>query len=94
MTIRREDPVLVSSRREAWMTLGIFVCALTYTIGYCSQHAYNRTAESLTFVCGFPDWVFYGVVLPWCVCVVVCWVFGAIFVRDEDLGQDLETPGL
>lgn len=90
MTVRREDPLLVSARREAIVVFVIFATAAAYTVWYCGTHGYNRTAESLTFVFGFPDWVFYGIVLPWCLCVALSWAFGAIFVRDADLGQDPE----
>ena len=93
MTQRQEDPVLTSSRREALIVFAIFLVAITYTVSYCSGHAYNRTAEDLTYVLGFPDWVFWGIVVPWLACVAISIFFGARFMRDEDLGQEPEGAG-
>jgi hypothetical protein len=46
----------------------------------------------LRFVWGFPDWIFWGVVTPWVVCALISLWFGARFVRDEDLGEELPEP--
>ena len=59
-----------SSRREAVAVMVTWLAAMVYTVGYCYLYGYNRRAESLTFVWGFPDWVFWGIVAPWAVCFV------------------------
>lgn len=84
-----DDPVLRSARREALVVLAAWLAALAYTITYCYRHGYHRAPDSLTFVLGFPDWVFWGIVLPWTVCLLFSFYFGATFVRDEDLGEEL-----
>jgi hypothetical protein len=86
----QDDPVLQSARREMIVTFIIAACAITYTITYSYLNGYGRDPDSLTYVLGFPDWIFYGVVTPWAVCVVVSWIFGATFCRDEDLGEEQE----
>jgi hypothetical protein len=86
-----EDPVLVSSRREALVVFLIWVSAMAYTLFYCEGHAYGRKAEDIRYIFGCPDWVVWGVALPWGVCVVLSWIFASVFMRDEDLGQD--PPG-
>ena len=91
MPAREEDPVLRSARREAIVVFCIWLAAFSYTIPYCYTHGYNRSIESLTFVLGFPDWVFWGIVAPWFVCLAVSLLFGALFMRDEDLGEELEN---
>lgn len=85
-----EDPALTNARREAIIATVACVIAMVYTVTYCSLFGYHRTVESVRFVWGFPDWVFWGVVLPWAVCVLFGWLFGAFFIRDDDLGEDLE----
>ena len=50
----------------------------------------GRGSERVTFVLGFPSWVFWGVALPWWVCTAFALIFGAYIVRDEDLGLDPE----
>ena len=85
-----EDPVLRSARREALVVFATWLCALVYTVTYCARHGYNRSADDLQFVLGFPDWVFWGIVVPWGVCFVVSWWFSYVFMTDEDLGKELE----
>jgi hypothetical protein len=87
-----EDPVLKSSRREAIVVAINFVVAIGYTIGYCSLYAYNARGE-IKFVLGFPEWVFWGVVVPWLACVAFSIVFATFIMRDEDLGEDPTGSG-
>ena len=93
-----DDPVLISARREALVVLVVWLAALTYTIGYCSLYGYGRRLEDLTFVLGFPDWIFWGVITPWLCCLVFSWWFSFVFMTDADLGAELdeeanELPG-
>jgi len=118
-----EDPVLVSSRREALIVFAAWAVALCWSVSYCYLHGYIsdpkkisdpkavevRTAadpndvpelwvdrgtglERVHFILGFPDWIFWGVALPWWLCTAFSLYFGAFLVRDEDLGADLEAP--
>ena len=84
-----DDPVLRSAKREAVVVFAAWLGAMTYTVTYCYLNGYNRPTESLTFVLGFPDWVFWGIVVPWSVCVVFSFWFGTTFMKDEDLGEEL-----
>jgi hypothetical protein len=84
-----DDPVLRSARREALVVFASWLAAMIYTVSYCYLNGYNRAQESLTFVLGFPDWVFWGIVVPWSVCIAFSFWFGATFMRDEDLGEEL-----
>mgnify|MGYP003350670537 CR=1 FL=1 len=84
-----DDPVLRSARFEAVVVFFVWLATMTYTVGYCYLFGYHRTAESLTFVLGFPDWIFWGILAPWTVCVIFSCYFGLTFVRDEDLGEEL-----
>lgn len=92
MTPPCEDPLLRNARREAFLALGMWLVAMTYTITYCYLHGYGRAPESLTFVLWFPDWVFWGIVVPWGVCVVVSTVFAFFVMGDESLGEDPDAP--
>ena len=83
------DPVVRSGRREALVVVGIWLVAAAYSLTTCYRMGYNRPIEDLKLIWGFPDWTFWGVVVPWVVCVVISWVFGAMFVRDAHLGEEL-----
>ena len=88
MTVRREDPVLTSSRREALLVLLIWLIAATYTVGVCYAWGYGRDAATLTYVLGFPDWVFWGVIAPWTACTAICYVMAYHVIADDDLGEE------
>lgn len=87
-TKSRPDPVLVGARREACMVLVMWLMAGGYTLLYCLRHGYNRDLADLTFTWGFPDWVFWGIVVPWGCCVVASGLFAFCFMRDDPLGED------
>ena len=87
-----EDPLLRSARREAIVSLMLAALALAYTIGYAALFGYGRTGESLTFVLGIPDWVFWGIVIPWLACLGVSWWFSFWFVEDDILEHAEAAP--
>ena len=51
---------------------------------------FNRDPGSITFPLGLgiPDWVFYAIVVPWAICILVTWVFCVFYMKDDDLGSD------
>lgn len=55
------------------------------------KYAYGRSIDDLKYIWGFPDWVFYGIIVPWGACIAFSWLFASIWMRDEDLGED--PPG-
>lgn len=83
-----EDPIVTQGRREFVLVLAVWIGALVYTVGYCGLRGYGRTADDLTFVLGVPDWAMWGVIAPWTVCLVICWVFAYWIMSDAELGAD------
>jgi hypothetical protein len=83
-----EDPVVRSARREALVVLLIWLAAMVYTVGYCYVYGYDRPPETLTYILGFPDWVVWGILAPWAVCLLLSYWFGYVFVRDTALGPN------
>lgn len=83
-----EDPVLKNARREAGLVLAVWAASLAYTVGVSYRLGYGRTAESLRFICGFPDWVFWGIVTPWLVCTAITAWFALRLMTDDALGED------
>jgi hypothetical protein len=74
-----------SSRREAAVAIGIWLVMLIYSISYCALNGYAKTDANLKFIFGFPTWVFWGVVVPWVVCIGITAWFAFAFVEDCDL---------
>jgi hypothetical protein len=87
-----DNPLLRRARREAIVVLGWWLTTLVYTVGYCYRNGYDRPIEELTFVLGFPDWVFWGLVVPWVVCFLFSIWFAFYFMQDDPMGD--ETPGV
>lgn len=83
-----EDPLLRTARREMLVVVAFWLATLLYTVGYCYRFGYNRAAEELTFVLGFPDWIFWGIVVPWVVCFLFSLWFASFFMTDVPLGGD------
>ena len=52
----------------------------------------NRKPDSVTFPLGLgiPDWVFYGIVIPWGVCVVASFWYGLYLLAEDDLSDGAE----
>lgn len=86
------DPVYVNSRREALVLLAIFAAALIYTIVVSFLLGYDRDPSEVVTYLGIPDWVMWGVFLPWTVCVLVTVWFCFYFMADDPLGEEA-APG-
>jgi len=85
---RTENSLLQGARREALVVLAWWLTTFVYTVGYCYRNGYDRPIEDLTFVCGFPDWIFWGVVVPWVVCFLFSIWFAFFFMKDVSMGED------
>lgn len=92
---QEDDPLLVSARREAIVTLIIWASALTYTVGYYATHAFPEPDQDGNLpmpelIWGIPAWVVWGVLAPWFVCTVITFVMTNVFMTDCDLGPDAD----
>jgi hypothetical protein len=86
------DPLLRTARREAAVVFAIWLAAILYTVGYSYTFGYGRTVESMTYILGVPDWVMWGIVLPWGVSTVAAVWFAWFFMTDEPLGDEDSRP--
>jgi hypothetical protein len=86
--------VLHAAWPEALVVFAIWGTAMAWTVGYCALFAYpgrenlDQAARELTYVFGFPSWVFWGIILPWLCCVVASFVVSNFVMADADLGID------
>jgi hypothetical protein len=85
-----EDPLLTSARREMRITIGLWAIAMVCTLGVSLTWGYGRDPETLTFVLGFPDWVFWGIIVPWAASTVIASIFALTVMQDAPLEAD--TP--
>jgi hypothetical protein len=97
-----------NARREAWVCLILFALALLWTVGYCYLRGYehdpgswlvrsgiavNRPPGEVVIVLGLPDWVFWGIFLPWVLCVTFTMLYSSFGMSDDDLGGEAKGAG-
>jgi hypothetical protein len=92
MSQSSETRLVQSARREMIVASLIWLAALVWSVGYCINYGYGLKEEDLKFVLGFPDWIFWGVVLPWGICTLISGWFAFFFMEDADLGETDEAP--
>ena len=57
--------------------------------------SFLRDPDSLTypFGLGIPDWVFYGVVVPWAVCIILTFWYAFFLYAEDDLSPHDASAG-
>lgn len=92
------------ARREAVFVALVLLVSLTWTLGYCYLRGYKHDPQSWIVrsglavqadkaekvIVGLPEWVFYGILLPWILCSVLTLGFGLFGMPDDDLGAEAE----
>src|SRR5207249_8942518 len=92
------------ARREAWIVLGVWAVSLVWAVGYCYLYGYQHSADScvvqwglvsprtpadFAMIAGMPDWVFFGILVPWLLCTAFTFGF-CFYMKDDDLGGEAE----
>lgn len=77
---KRKDEYLKTKRefKKGVIVTGTFILFSTivsYFLGY------KRSVSEMKFILGFPDWVFYGVLIPW-IAIVLYTIFFAKKMED------------
>ncbi|GBD37465.1 hypothetical protein HRbin36_02599 [bacterium HR36] len=84
--------------REAWLTVGVWVVSCLWTLGYCWLRGYPHEADSplvqlglasaqpeiLPLRLGMPNWIFWGVCVPWLLCTGFT-AISSFFLPDDPL---------
>jgi hypothetical protein len=92
--VEKEQQLLRHARREGLVILAVWALCLGWSTVISYVFGYGRNAESMNLVLGMPAWVFWGIALPWSVCLVFSVWFCFVYMADDDLGQDPgEGPG-
>jgi hypothetical protein len=90
----KEQRLLRNARREGLLIMAAWAVALLWSVGVGYLGGYGRDPRDIGLVLGMPDWVFWGVVLPWGCCLLFSTWFCFQYMADDDLGQDPgEGPG-
>jgi hypothetical protein len=80
-------------------------CAFLWTLSFCYLRGYQhpadswlvqiglaepRTSGNFRLVLGMPDWIVWGIMLPWIICSVITVLYGLYGMKDDDLGIEAE----
>lgn len=76
------------ARREALIIMAAYVVAMTWTALVCYFWGYQRDAATMTLILGMPDWVFWGIVVPWLASNLFTAWFTLGYMVDEQLADE------
>ncbi len=87
----RGDLVARSLGEAKWILL-IWLGSFVWTLVYCGYFGYQSVnPETLETVMGMPDWVFWGVAVPWVLTSLASIAFAIFGIHDEPLTTQLNV---
>ena len=84
--MRNVDPVFKNASREARVALLLFAAVFIWVLAVAARKGYGR--QDVVFIWGVPDWIFWGVILPWAASLGAAIWFGLRFMKEDDLGPE------
>ncbi|MBN1380019.1 MAG: DUF997 family protein [Gammaproteobacteria bacterium] len=82
-----DDPVFLRTKREAFYILVAWTVGMIWTVGYCFVTGYNVPSEKIKATMGIPNWVFFGVLVPWIIITIFSIWFSLFYIADDDSGK-------
>lgn len=75
--------------------LATWVVFLVWTLSYNASYAFDVAASTVEPIMGMPRWVFFGILVPWMVGLVLTFWFATYFMKDTQLvdveGEQIQT---
>jgi hypothetical protein len=68
--------------------MAVWLACLLWSTIAAAIGGYGRDPDDIGLIAGFPDWVFWGIVAPWGLCLLFSVWFCFWFMADDDLGKD------
>jgi hypothetical protein len=84
------DPLFLNSRREAILILCLWALCLLWAVPFCYLNGFRQSPEEMRTILGMPDWVFWGITVPWVLASVFAIWFSMRVIVDDDLGEARE----
>ena len=85
-------PVYLNSLRETFLILLTWIVFAIWVVGYSLRYGYNLHSDTFSTVIGIPEWVFWGIGLPWILAIFVTIGFAVFVVKDDPLEESDEAP--
>jgi len=84
------DPLFVNSRKEAIIIFLVWLSALLWAVPYCYINGFRGDVAfdpaTLKMVWGIPNWVFWGIAVPWVIADLATIAF-CYYMANDDLGE-------
>lgn len=81
------DQSLRYARREATFVLILWAIAALWTLGYCYLRGYGPAPDGIDaptpFGLGIPEWAFWGILVPWSICILISVWYALYRMPDE-----------
>lgn|SRR5262245_4854861 len=84
----KEQELLRHARREGLLLMAVWLLALIWSVISSWLFGYGRNPDEIMLILGMPDWVFWGIAVPWLICVAFSVWFCFFYMADDDLGRD------
>ena len=86
------DPVYTHSLRETYLILLTWIVFAIWVISYTLRYGYDLDPDNFSTVIGIPEWVFWGIGLPWILAILVTVGFAVFIIKDDPLEESKEAP--
>ena len=86
------EPIFLNARREALVTIAVWIIGLAWTVGCCSLTGYDVPADEMKVTFGMPNWIFWGVLVPWVLIILFTIWFGLLYIAEDELVQGQHEP--
>ena len=79
---------ITAARRELIYILIAWTVSMVWVIGFSKFHAYPDDPSEIRLMMGLPEWVLWGVALPWVAATSFTMWFALAVMRDFDLESE------
>jgi uncharacterized membrane protein YhdT len=85
-----EDSRFAQCNKEMWATMGLFVINIIIVGGVSMWVGLNKSADSINYVFGFPDWFFWGGLVGTFVFCILPYFMIKFFFKDMSIEAEDE----
>jgi uncharacterized membrane protein YhdT len=85
-----EDPRFAQCNKEMWATLGLFVVNILLVGGISLWFGLNKSADSMSYILGFPAWFFWGCLVGTIVFCILPYFMIKVFFKDMSIEAEDE----
>ncbi|MET3699799.1 uncharacterized membrane protein YhdT [Bacillus oleivorans] len=85
-----EDKRFAQCTKEMWATIGLFVINILLVGGVSLLIGFNKTADSMSYILGFPAWFFWGGIIGTLIFCILPYFMIKYFYKDISIEAEDE----